>query len=202
MGIADDDVNKAILVALDALAASGATVEESALDVGSPHPFLVMFDLIAGWAAERFASTEPRFDELMDYSQTFIDTGKALSAADYTRAVFDAKAMRVRVDAELERCDVLAFPVTAVVAWPYGAPPDPVGGKAASAFGGITYGALPYLALANITGHPAISLPCGLDSAGLPVAVQLVGRHWDEPTLLRAAARLAAAHPFEARPHL
>jgi Asp-tRNA(Asn)/Glu-tRNA(Gln) amidotransferase A subunit family amidase len=202
MGVADDDVNKAILSALDALSATGAEVEESTLDVGTPHPFLVMFDLIAGWASEHFAYAEPRFDDLMDYSQTFIDTGRKLSAGDYVRAVHDAKAVGVRVDEELARCDVLAFPVTAVVAWPHGQPPELVGGKPPSAFGGITYGGLPYLALANITGHPAMSVPVGLDGAGMPIAVQLVGRHFDERTVLRAAARVAAAQPFTSHPVL
>jgi Asp-tRNA(Asn)/Glu-tRNA(Gln) amidotransferase A subunit family amidase len=103
------------------------------------------------------------------------------------------------VDQELQRCDVLAFPTTAVVAWPHGAPPDLVAGERPGAFGGITYGALPYLALANITGHPSISLPCGLDHNSMPIAVQLVARHFDEPTLLRAAARVLAAAPFTAR---
>jgi amidase len=39
----------------------------------------------------------------------------------------------------------------------------------------------------DLTGQPAVSLPCGLTSAGLPVGLMLVARQWDEPTLLRAA---------------
>ena len=38
----------------------------------------------------------------------------------------------------------------------------------------------------NMTGHPAISIPCGL-SDGKPVGLQFVGKHWDEITLYRAA---------------
>jgi aspartyl-tRNA(Asn)/glutamyl-tRNA(Gln) amidotransferase subunit A len=40
---------------------------------------------------------------------------------------------------------------------------------------------------ANYFGLPAISVPCGFDSHGLPVAVQFVGRPWDEATALRVA---------------
>jgi aspartyl-tRNA(Asn)/glutamyl-tRNA(Gln) amidotransferase subunit A len=40
----------------------------------------------------------------------------------------------------------------------------------------------------DISGHPAIAVPCGLSTTGLPVGVQIVGRHWDEGTLLRVAA--------------
>lgn len=44
----------------------------------------------------------------------------------------------------------------------------------------------------NLTGHPALSLPCG-DWEGLPIGLQLVGRHFEEPTMLRAARAFEAA---------
>ena len=42
---------------------------------------------------------------------------------------------------------------------------------------------------ANLTGLPAISVPCGF-AEGLPVGLQLTGRAWDEATLLRGAAAI------------
>ena len=39
----------------------------------------------------------------------------------------------------------------------------------------------------NISGAPAISLPCGFTSSGLPIGLQLAGAWWDEATVLRAA---------------
>lgn len=39
----------------------------------------------------------------------------------------------------------------------------------------------------NIAGVPAISIPCGVDSNGLPIGVQLIGKHFDEETIYRAA---------------
>jgi amidase len=39
----------------------------------------------------------------------------------------------------------------------------------------------------NVTGHPAISLPCGREG-GRPIGMMLVGRHYDEATIYRAAA--------------
>jgi aspartyl-tRNA(Asn)/glutamyl-tRNA(Gln) amidotransferase subunit A len=47
-----------------------------------------------------------------------------------------------------------------------------------------------YTVSANLAGVPAISVPCGADGAGLPIGMQLVGKHFDEATLLRVAAFL------------
>ena len=53
-----------------------------------------------------------------------------------------------------------------------------------------------WTALWNVTGNPAASVPVGVAADGLPVAVQLVGRIGDEPTLLGVAAQLERARPW------
>jgi aspartyl-tRNA(Asn)/glutamyl-tRNA(Gln) amidotransferase subunit A len=53
----------------------------------------------------------------------------------------------------------------------------------------------------NLTGMPAISVPCGFTPAGLPVGLQLAGKPFDEPTVLRAAYTYQQhARWFEKRP--
>jgi len=51
----------------------------------------------------------------------------------------------------------------------------------------------------DLTGSPAISVPFGISPEGLPIGVQLVARHFDEPTLLRVAAALEALHTTSQR---
>ncbi|MDA1089686.1 MAG: Asp-tRNA(Asn)/Glu-tRNA(Gln) amidotransferase subunit GatA [Proteobacteria bacterium] len=53
---------------------------------------------------------------------------------------------------------------------------------------------------ASMAGLPAISIPAGLDSGGLPLGLQLIAKPFDEETLLRAAAALEAAAGFDAKP--
>jgi aspartyl-tRNA(Asn)/glutamyl-tRNA(Gln) amidotransferase subunit A len=84
-----------------------------------------------------------------------------------------------------ERYDLLALPTTPIVAKPFdartiqwGAHQKEVSDELHSA---NTW-------MFNVTGHPAISLPCGLNSEGLPVGLQLVARHFEETALLAAAA--------------
>ena len=56
---------------------------------------------------------------------------------------------------------------------------------------------VPFTAIQNATGQPAINLPLHWNKAGLPVGVQFVGRFGDEATLLRIAAQLEKAHPWK-----
>ena len=45
---------------------------------------------------------------------------------------------------------------------------------------------------ANVSGNPAISIPCGWTKSGLPVGLQLIGKHWDEARLLQIADAVSA----------
>jgi aspartyl-tRNA(Asn)/glutamyl-tRNA(Gln) amidotransferase subunit A len=59
-----------------------------------------------------------------------------------------------------------------------------------------------YTCTANLAGIPGISVPSGLNSAGLPIGLQLVGPHWSEPTLLKLADAFETANPLGARPRI
>jgi aspartyl-tRNA(Asn)/glutamyl-tRNA(Gln) amidotransferase subunit A len=58
---------------------------------------------------------------------------------------------------------------------------------------------VPYLNLFDLTGHPAVSIPCGFTEAGLPVGLQIVGRWYQDATVLRAAAAFEARTPWSSR---
>ncbi|MDX8466417.1 amidase family protein [Mesorhizobium sp. VK23B] len=89
-----------------------------------------------------------------------------------------------------EDCDALLCPVAMTTAFPHCKPGSPlkVNGKEES------YWMLPaYGAVFDYSGHPALAFPCGQDGNGLPIGLQLVGRHWSEARLLGIAA---AIEPF------
>lgn len=100
----------------------------------------------------------------------------------YGEAINAARALRAGYDAALAECDMLAMPTTPMKATPL---PPPGAGiaetirRATEMFANTA----PF----DITHHPAISLPCGLCD-GLPAGLMLVGRHFDEASLYRAAA--------------
>jgi amidase len=58
---------------------------------------------------------------------------------------------------------------------------------------------VPYTAMQNATGQPAIQLPLNFNKAGLPIGVQFVARYGGEMTLLKLAAELEKAQPWDQR---
>jgi aspartyl-tRNA(Asn)/glutamyl-tRNA(Gln) amidotransferase subunit A len=110
----------------------------------------------------------------------------ALSSGYYDAYYLRAQKVRTLVRRDLDeaftKCDVVAGPVSPTVAFKLGEKAeDPLQMYLADVFT-IT---------ANLAALPAMSLPCGKDGAtGLPIGLQLVGRPFDEATLLRAARAL------------
>ena len=102
----------------------------------------------------------------------------------YAKAQNLRRVVRAAYDRALEQVDVLAMPTSPVTA-PKQSELEVLGtdGHGVMDLAGNT---APF----NTTGHPALSIPCG-KSDGLPVGLMLVGRHFDDATLLQAA------HAFE-----
>ncbi len=91
------------------------------------------------------------------------------------------RELRADYDRLLGELDVLLLPTAPVTA-----PRIPRDGATAAEVYHAAYAMLAHTFAFNLTQHPALSVPCGLVN-GLPVGLMLVGRHWDEPTLYRAA---------------
>jgi aspartyl-tRNA(Asn)/glutamyl-tRNA(Gln) amidotransferase subunit A len=110
----------------------------------------------------------------------------ALSAGYYEAYYGQAQKVRTLVIEDFrtafERFDLLVGPTSPTTAFRIGEKAeDPLAMYLSDVF------TIP----SDLAGNPAISVPCGLDDRGLPVGLQLMGRHLDEPTVLRAA------HAFE-----
>ena len=97
----------------------------------------------------------------------------------------------------LEPFDVLVTPTTAVTAGRRDGVPEPLPGDAGTS---TLFTLIRFTVLFNMTGYPAVSIPCGLDERGLPIGLQLAGRPDSEPVLMRVAAALEAAQPWPLTP--
>jgi aspartyl-tRNA(Asn)/glutamyl-tRNA(Gln) amidotransferase subunit A len=121
----------------------------------------------------------------------------ALSAGYYEAYYGQAQKVRTLIirdyDAAFERFDVLVSPTSPTTAFPIGAKTgDPMAMYLNDVF------TIP----ANLAGVPAISVPCGLDAAGLPIGAQLTAPALAESSLLRAAHTLEADLALDLRPPL
>jgi len=91
--------------------------------------------------------------------------------------------LRREVDAAVAGHDALVLPTLPIPAPPLGAVSVPVGGAVEP----IRNLMLRQTQLFNLTGHPAISLPCGRTAGGLPCGLQLVGDRGHTEALMRTA---------------
>ena len=83
--------------------------------------------------------------------------------------------------------DVIVTPATATPAFELGCRPTTIAGRRV----GRLWGAFPFAAPFNVSGHPAVVLPAGFVD-GLPAAIQLVGRRGADHDLLSLAGQLEA----------
>ena len=99
----------------------------------------------------------------------------------------------------LQRVDAIVLPSTAIAAPTIGGERVDVGGTEESVRSALVRLNRP----ANFTGLPAISVPCGFTKDGLPVGLELIGRAFDEATLLEIAGRYEREHKWHlAHPRL
>jgi len=121
------------------------------------------------------------------------EQGLALSPREIAEGELLRTRQWQRVREFLSTRDVWLMPTMAVPAFPIEHPHvmeidgRPVGKAMQRSF--LTY-------MVSVLGLPAISIPCGFTSSGLPVGMQIVGKRRGEATVLRAAAAFEAAHPW------
>lgn len=102
----------------------------------------------------------------------------------YAKTVNLIRQLRAAYDHALTNVDLLLMPTTAMKAQPLPPADAPVGVQLGAAY--INLGnTSPF----DVSHHPAMSIPCGMIDA-LPVGLMLVGRHWEEATIYRAAHAL------------
>jgi aspartyl-tRNA(Asn)/glutamyl-tRNA(Gln) amidotransferase subunit A len=121
-------------------------------------------------------------DKLYPQVRDRLEEGLFISAGEYLRAQQARQVFCQQVAGLLENVDLLAGPVEPVTAPEILARRIDIDGESVPAVPLLTR----YTRVYNITGSPAISVPCGFSGDGLPVALHLAGRNFDESTVLRA----------------
>jgi aspartyl-tRNA(Asn)/glutamyl-tRNA(Gln) amidotransferase subunit A len=179
---------RAIDDAAQTLAKLGATIEEIELpdhELYSSCGRVIM--LSEAYAIhEKDFQTRPLDYGLFTYLR--MSMGAFVSAADLTQAMRLRRELALAVNAKLKDCDAL---ITASTLAP------------AAAFADIDPNNAPNFPIQtmalDVTGNPAMSIPTGFSANGLPLSMQVVGRAFDEPTVLGIGAAFEAATNLHVR---
>jgi aspartyl-tRNA(Asn)/glutamyl-tRNA(Gln) amidotransferase subunit A len=185
----DADVERGVMGTIDRLQQRGARV----VDVSVPHAndiAAIYLHLVFGDAAEYHARTLVSRPE--DYTTPVrlrLEMARYVLAEDYIRAVRGKAVIARDVDHALDGVDALVLPALAIPAPPLGAVTMPVKGGPDMVRTLMLRCSQPF----NLSGHPAISIPCGSTRDGLPIGLQLVGHKGRTPALVQAALAAEAA---------
>jgi aspartyl-tRNA(Asn)/glutamyl-tRNA(Gln) amidotransferase subunit A len=185
----DPGIQAAVRTAADALGAAGAEIAEAELPDPGPMALVNRLISMCEGAAYHAPLLERHADLYAADVRTRFELGQFVLARDYLLAQRLRTEMARRVNALMERFDLLLLPTLpigaprigqATVNWSSGSEPAPES-------------MIRFTAPFNLSGHPVCSIPVGRSSEGMPASVQLVGRHFAEETVLQAAAALEQA---------
>ena len=179
----DADVRARMDEAVVRLKEAGAAIVDIDLgrvpDISKTYLNVALTEAFA-YHAEALANARDKFSESV---RTRLEAGANISRDDYVRAQADRAQLRAAVEAALSGCDALVLATMPI-------PPQKIGATTALVNGTeepLRPLTLRHTQLFNLTGHPAISLPCGNTRDGLPCGFQMVGRHKHTPDLLHVA---------------
>ena len=195
MATMEPEVGAAIQDALGVLKKQGATLVDVRFPPLDPVVGAHRAIIFAEAAAAHEELIRTRASEFSEDVRPLLQSGLFLTATQYLGAQQARKKTIAAYREAWRTFDVLVTPTSPIAAPPIGATTARLGGQdipLVRAFLDLT---LPF----NLTGQPAISVPCGFAKAGLPIGLQLVGRPFDEATLFRAAAAYEAATDWHLR---
>jgi len=180
----DAQVQTTFEAVLQRLSRAGAAIEEVAIPHASDaSPIYVHLSLPE--AATYHATTlETRPDDYTMNVRLRIEMGRYILAEDYVRALRGREALIADVNAALAGRDGLLLPTMAIPPQKLGAATVSLGGTEEPVRNAMLRLTQPF----NISGHAAISIPCGKTSEGLPIGAQIVGTQ--TATVLEIAAGL------------
>ncbi|MFC4350240.1 amidase [Fodinicurvata halophila] len=182
----EEEVAVAVKKAAAELEQQGAEIETIDVNFARYEPgFRVHLEsALMARVGSHLDSERERFDP--SFVQT-MENGRARSGIDVQNAMSERTALYRELERLFEKFDVLLTPTLAAASLSADTDSHADVEIAGVNAGAIRAGWYPYTFPMNLTGHPAISVPCGWTSQGLPIGLQLAGRWYEEETLLNLA---------------
>jgi aspartyl-tRNA(Asn)/glutamyl-tRNA(Gln) amidotransferase subunit A len=189
--VLDDEVRATFESGLDAIRRAGGTITETDIAHAEDGAAIYLHIVLSDAAAYHAATLEAVPYRYTPPVRQRLEMGRYVMAEDYVRALAGRDELRHQVDAALSSCDALVLPTLPIEAPRIGVSTARIGNTEQP----VRNLMLRLTQTFNLTGHPAISLPCGRTSAGLPCGLQLVGARMQTAALLRIAAGIEPLLP-------
>ena len=183
MSVIDPEVAECFEQACERLQAAGVELHDAHVSHADDIAPIYLHIVLSEAAAYHAATLESHADDYTPNVRLRLEMGRYILAEDYVRGLRGRDVLIREVDAALTNCDGLLLPTLPIPAPTIGSGTVRIGG-AEESVRNIT---LRLTQLFNLTGHPAVSIPCGRTSEGWPVGAQVVGHRHGTATLLDTA---------------
>jgi aspartyl-tRNA(Asn)/glutamyl-tRNA(Gln) amidotransferase subunit A len=170
----DAEVKAAVLLGIEALKQLGAVVREIALPHAEVAKTANNLILAADGLAYHHNDLGARWQSYGRYTRTVIARGAMYTAADYVQAQRFRSYFKKVVADRMADLDVLVTPTMTTPAE-----------KSADIDMSKRMLGVSFTGIWNLVGLPALAVPCGFSSSGLPLSMQIIGKPFDEATVLR-----------------
>lgn len=178
------EVDRAVQSALGVLEELGARLEPVRLSLASELGAVASVITMSEAFGQHAWCLRARASEYGPKARRRISAGAFYSAADYQQALHLRSLWLHQLKAVFEGVDALVTPTLPFTAFPreaqHSEPPD------------TSWGTRHF----NLSGHPAMTLPCGFDAHGLPIGLQIVTRAFDEVTMFRIGHAFEQSTPW------
>ena len=188
----DTDVQKVCEPSLQVLESLGASIVDIKIPELEESRIALIITIFSEFANGLACDVDKNFDLMNLETLLVLTCGFNIRSMDFLNAQKQRARAMTFLKHIFEEVDVIVTPTTACVAPKIDKDALPRGKSMAKVSGKLNR----HLCLANLTGNPAISYPIGLSSDNLPVGLQLIGKWYDENTLLKVAWALEKSNHF------
>ncbi len=170
----------------------GCVVEE--LNMVLPEPYDSFGPIQAAGAHDSLGQYLDEYgDRMTEFARFFIEMGSRVTTGDYMRADGRIAELKATFDDAFETYDLIMSPVSSFPAFPNETFPGSITGSSSYP---VQYWNGAFTMHGNAIGHPAASVPAGFSPDGLPIGLQIIGRRYDEESVLAASAAFERARPW------
>ena len=193
--VIDPEVAEAMCRSAGVLTVLGARVEDVSIPVLEQSLAISNTLLLTEAAEVHIEHLRQRADDIGEDVRGRLELGALTPASDYIKAQRARSVFNRQLEAAMETYDVLLAPTSPVGSPKISESSVQIGDKSVPALALLSRLTRPF----NLNGVPAISIPCGFTSSGMPIGMQLAGRSFDEATVLRVAYAYEQATDWHTR---